>query len=51
MLASLDADIMLVVAYGLLLPQAVLDIPKLGVLMFTALCFLNGAVPHLFSAL
>jgi methionyl-tRNA formyltransferase len=29
-LASLDADIMLVVAYGLLLPQAVLDIPKLG---------------------
>ena len=29
-LADLDADIMVVVAYGLLLPQAVLDTPKLG---------------------
>ncbi|MDM3870453.1 methionyl-tRNA formyltransferase [Porticoccus sp. W117] len=29
-LAALDADIMVVVAYGLLLPQAVLDIPRLG---------------------
>ena len=29
-LADLDADIMVVVAYGLLLPQAVLDIPRLG---------------------
>ena len=29
-LADLDADIMIVVAYGLLLPQAVLDIPRLG---------------------
>ncbi|SJL84819.1 methionyl-tRNA formyltransferase [Vibrio palustris] len=29
-LAALDADIMVVVAYGLLLPKAVLDIPKLG---------------------
>lgn len=29
-LESLDADVMVVVAYGLLLPQAVLDIPKLG---------------------
>lgn len=29
-LASLDADLMVVVAYGLILPQAVLDIPKLG---------------------
>ena len=29
-LASLDADIMIVVAYGLLLPQAVLEIPRLG---------------------
>ncbi len=29
-LASYDADLMVVVAYGLLLPQAVLDIPKLG---------------------
>ncbi|MCL9783007.1 methionyl-tRNA formyltransferase [Vibrio sp. S4M6] len=29
-LAALEADIMVVVAYGLLLPQAVLDTPKLG---------------------
>ena len=29
-LAELNADIMVVVAYGLLLPQAVLDTPKLG---------------------
>ncbi len=29
-LAALGADIMVVVAYGLLLPQAVLDIPRLG---------------------
>lgn len=29
-LANLDADIMIVVAYGLLLPQAVLEIPRLG---------------------
>ncbi|MFB9866692.1 methionyl-tRNA formyltransferase [Vreelandella sulfidaeris] len=29
-LAGLDADIMVVVAYGLLLPQAVLDTPRLG---------------------
>ncbi|GGX94290.1 methionyl-tRNA formyltransferase [Litchfieldella qijiaojingensis] len=31
-LASYDADIMVVVAYGLLFPQAVLDIPRLGCL-------------------
>ncbi|PSV29220.1 MULTISPECIES: methionyl-tRNA formyltransferase [unclassified Photobacterium] len=29
-LAAIDADIMVVVAYGLLLPQAVLDTPRLG---------------------
>lgn len=29
-LAALDADLLVVVAYGLILPQAVLDIPKLG---------------------
>ncbi|BCB06723.1 methionyl-tRNA formyltransferase [Vreelandella venusta] len=29
-LAALNADVMVVVAYGLLLPQAVLDIPRLG---------------------
>ncbi|WP_444676775.1 methionyl-tRNA formyltransferase [Halomonas sp. E19] len=31
-LAAFEADIMVVVAYGLLLPQAVLDIPRLGCL-------------------
>ena len=31
-LAALDADVMVVVAYGLLLPQAVLDTPRLGCL-------------------
>ena len=31
-IADLNADIMIVVAYGLILPQAVLDIPKLGCL-------------------
>nr|WP_298250031.1 methionyl-tRNA formyltransferase [uncultured Halomonas sp.] len=31
-LAALDVDIMVVVAYGLILPQAVLDIPRLGCL-------------------
>ncbi|MCE8033856.1 MAG: methionyl-tRNA formyltransferase [Halomonas sp.] len=31
-LAAFDADIMVVVAYGLILPQAVLDIPRLGCL-------------------
>lgn len=29
-LAALDADLMIVVAYGLILPQAVLDTPRLG---------------------
>ncbi|BBP44877.1 methionyl-tRNA formyltransferase [Thiosulfatimonas sediminis] len=31
-LAALDADIMIVVAYGLILPKAVLEMPKLGCL-------------------
>lgn len=31
-LKTLDADIMIVVAYGLILPQVVLDMPKLGCL-------------------
>ncbi|WP_110651323.1 methionyl-tRNA formyltransferase [Salinicola peritrichatus] len=31
-LAEFDADVMVVVAYGLLLPQAVLDLPRLGCL-------------------
>ena len=31
-LASYDADVMIVAAYGLILPQAILDMPKLGCL-------------------
>lgn len=31
-IADLNADIMIVVAYGLILPQAILDMPKLGCL-------------------
>ena len=31
-LASYEADLFVVVAYGLLLPQAVLDLPRLGCL-------------------
>jgi methionyl-tRNA formyltransferase len=31
-LAALDADVMVVAAYGLILPQAVLDLPRLGCL-------------------
>lgn len=31
-LAALEADLMVVVAYGLILPQAVLDLPRLGCL-------------------
>ena len=31
-LAALEADVLVVVAYGLILPQAVLDIPRLGCL-------------------
>lgn len=31
-LATLNADVMVVVAYGLILPQAVLDVPRLGCL-------------------
>ncbi|RWR01840.1 methionyl-tRNA formyltransferase [[Pantoea] beijingensis] len=30
LIASLDADVMVVVAYGLILPKAVLDMPRLG---------------------
>ncbi len=29
-MAELHADVMVVVAYGLILPQAVLDMPRLG---------------------
>lgn len=32
LIADLNADILIVVAYGLILPQAVLDLPKLGCL-------------------
>ena len=31
-LAAMDADVMVVVAYGMMLPQSILDLPKLGCL-------------------
>ena len=46
-LADLNADIMIVAAYGLILPQAVLDIPRLGCLNIHAslLPHWRGAAP------
>lgn len=52
-LAALNADIMVVVAYGLLLPQAVLDIPRLGCLNVHASLLPNwrGAAPIQYAIL
>lgn len=46
-ISALNADIMIVVAYGLILPQAVLDMPKLGCLNVhgSLLPRLRGAAP------
>ncbi|GAK87138.1 methionyl-tRNA formyltransferase [Vibrio ponticus] len=46
-LADLNADIMVVVAYGLLLPQVVLDTPNWVVLTYTAQFFHAGVALHL----
>jgi len=43
-LAEQKPDFLIVVAYGLILPQAVLDIPTWGLLMSMPLCSLNIAV-------
>lgn len=51
LVADLNADVMVVVAYGLILPKAVLDMPRLAVLTFMVLCSHAGAVQPLFSAL
>ena len=48
-LESLNADIMIVVAYGLLLPLAVLEAPKMGCLNVHASIYLAGGVPHRFN--
>lgn len=51
LVADLNADVMVVVAYGLILPKAVLDMPRLGCVN------VHGSLPHagvvqpLFSAL
>ena len=51
-LKALNADVMVVVAYGLILPQAVLDMPRLGCLNVhgSLLPRWRGAAPP-FSAL
>ena len=51
-LKALNADVMVVVAYGLILPQAVLDMPRLGCFKcaWFSLCHV-GVVLHLFSGL
>lgn len=49
LVSSLNADVMVVVAYGLILPKAVLDMPPLAVLTSTVLCR-AGAERRLYSA-
>lgn len=51
LVADLNADVMVVVAYGLILPKAVLDMPRLAVLTFMVPCSHAGVVQPLFSAL
>jgi len=48
-LRELNADIMIVVAYGLLLPQSVLDIPKTDAGMYMLPYCLDGAARLRFS--
>ncbi len=50
LVADLHADVMVVVAYGLILPKAVLDMPVSDVSTFTVRCFHAGAARRLFSA-
>ena len=45
-LAALNPDLLIVVAYGLILPQAVLDIPATAASTCTPHCCRAGAVPH-----
>ena len=46
LVADLQADVMVVVAYGLILPKAVLEMPRLGVSTFMVHCCHAGAVLH-----
>ncbi len=46
-----NADVIVVVAYGKILPKAVLDRPGLAVSTFTVLCFLNIVEQRLYSGL
>ena len=48
-LAALQADLMVVVAYGLILPQVILDTPRLGCVMYMPHSCRVGVVPHQFT--
>ena len=50
LVADLNADVMVVVAYGLILPKAVLDMPRLGCINVHVPCSRVGVVRHLYSA-
>ena len=50
-LRSLAPDVIIVIAYGKILPKAVLDIPKYGCLTSTARCCRNTAARLLSSTL
>ena len=51
LVADLNADVMVVVAYGLILPKAVLNMPRPAVLTFMVLCSHAGAVQPIQRAL
>lgn len=51
LVADLNADVMVVVAYGLILPKAVLDMPRPGCVNVHGSCSHAGVVQPLFSAL
>ena len=46
LVADLQADVMVVVAYGLILPKAVLEMPRLGCINVHGHCCHAGAVLH-----
>lgn len=49
LVADLGADIMVVVAYGLILPKAVLEMPRLGCINVHGRCYRAGVAPRLFK--
>ncbi len=46
LVADLQADVMVVVAYGLILPKAVLEMPRLGCINVHGSLLRAGAVPR-----